>query len=42
MSEREDLLKFAKDLADPDWCLSVPVQAKNVIAQLVAIIEAKP
>jgi len=42
VNEREDLLRFAKDLADPDWCLSVPVTAKTVIAKLVAIIEDQP
>ena len=42
MSARDDLLRFAKDLADPDWSLSVPKPAKDVIGKLVAIIEVQP
>lgn len=33
-------LAFARDLADPDWSLSVPKVAKDVIGQLVAEVEA--
>lgn len=45
MSERDELartLQFAKELADPNWSLSVPHIAKQAIARLVEIIEAKP
>jgi len=43
MSEREDLVRWAKELADPNWCLSVPKEAKDVITKLIAAIEeAKP
>ena len=45
MTARDDearLLNWARELADPDWCLSVPKPAKDAIRQLVAVIEAKP
>lgn len=41
-AERDNLLRFAKDLADPDWSLSVPMPVKRVIRKLVDIIEAGP
>ncbi|MGN7250093.1 hypothetical protein [Arthrobacter sp. SAFR-014] len=40
--EQARVLRFAKDLADPDWSLSVPRPAKDTIAKLVDIIEASP
>jgi hypothetical protein len=43
MNDRNDrarTLQFAKDLADPDWSLSVPKVAKDNIRKLLAIIEA--
>jgi hypothetical protein len=46
MNDRNDrarALQFAKDLADPDWSLSVPKVAKDNIRRLLAIIEdSKP
>lgn len=36
----ENALAHAKNLADPDWCLSVPVEAKRVIGSLLAAVEA--
>ena len=38
--ERERLMNWAKELASPDWCLSVPPQAKQVITQLTSALEA--
>lgn len=38
----EDLLRFARDLANPNFSLTVPSAAKSVIRQLVAAIEAQP
>lgn len=39
----ERVITFAKDLASPDWCLSVPVAAKTVITNLIAAVEdSKP
>jgi hypothetical protein len=39
----DGLLSWAKELADPDWCLSVPAVAKTALIQLVTVIEnAKP
>ena len=43
MSRSEEVkrtLTFARDLADPDWSLSVPRPAKVVIANLSAAVEA--
>ena len=34
-------IQFAKELADPDWSLSVPHTAKQAITRLVEIIETK-
>ncbi|WNT44956.1 hypothetical protein SEA_ABBYDAISY_62 [Arthrobacter phage AbbyDaisy] len=46
MNDRNDrarALQFAKDLAEPDWSLSVPKVAKDNIRKLLAIIEeSKP
>jgi len=43
MSTRDNLLQFAKELADPDWSLSVPKIAKDTIASLLQVIEdSKP
>ncbi len=42
MNARDELnrtLIFARDLADPDWSLSVPKPAKDVIRKLVAALE---
>jgi hypothetical protein len=33
-------IEFARSLADPDWCLSVPNQAKDVIRDFLAAVEA--
>jgi len=33
-------LQFARDLAEPDWSLSVPVPAKRSIAKLLAAVDA--
>jgi hypothetical protein len=40
MSNTNRALAFAKDLAEPDWSLSVPVPAKRCIAKLLAAVEA--
>lgn len=40
--ERARLIAWAKELAHPDWCLSVPDVAKTAIKQLVAAIETEP
>lgn len=37
--ELDGLLSWAKELADPDWCLSVPAVAKTALIQLVTVIE---
>jgi hypothetical protein len=34
-AEREQLLSWATQMADPNWCLSVPNEAKDVIGRLV-------
>ena len=39
-NELKRTLMFARDLADPDWSLSVPKPAKDTIRKLLAIIEA--
>lgn len=42
-NDRARTLQFAKDLAEPDWSLSVPNVAKDNIRKLLAIIEeSKP
>jgi len=33
-----ELLSLAADLADPDWCLSVPSTAKVTITRLLAMV----
>ncbi len=40
-AERERLINWAKQIADPNWCLSVPKEAKDVITQLVKALEVK-
>lgn len=40
-TERERLIRWAKQLADPNWCLSVPKEAKDVITQLVKELEPR-
>ena len=41
-AEREaQLLKWARELADPNFCLSVPGEAKAVIGYLIELIEAR-
>ena len=40
-NERDRLINWAKQLADPNWCLSVPKEAKDVIAQLVNALEPR-
>lgn len=40
MSNQDEALSFAKDLVDPNFSLSVPTVAKNVIGKLLEIIEA--
>ncbi|MBC7594512.1 MAG: hypothetical protein H7288_11340 [Kineosporiaceae bacterium] len=42
MSENEDLIRFARDLANPDFSLSVPTVAKGVINKLLAALEPLP
>ena len=39
LTERQRLINWAKELASPDWCLSVPVPAKQAITQLLAALE---
>ena len=40
-TERERLINWAKHLADPNWCLYVPKEAKDVMTQLVTELEAQ-
>ena len=40
-AERERLIKWAKQLADPNWCLSVPKEAKETITALVEELEPR-
>jgi hypothetical protein len=39
MSAPARALQFARDLAEPDWSLSVPVPAKRTISKLLAAVE---
>lgn len=41
-TERERLLTWAASMADPNWCLSVPKEAKEVIGKLVDLIQVDP
>lgn len=38
--DKADVIAWAKELASPDWCLSVPNVAKTALTQLVGMIEA--
>lgn len=38
-TERDNLIRWSKELADPDWCLSVVGVAKIAIRRLVAVVE---
>jgi hypothetical protein len=40
LTERQRLINWARGLADPDWCLSVPKPAKQAMTQLLATLEA--
>lgn len=40
-TERERLIKWAKQLADPNWCLSVPKEAKDTITALLKEMEPR-
>lgn len=40
-TERERLIKWAKQLADPNWCLSVPKEAKDTITALLKELESR-
>lgn len=40
-TERERLIVWAKQLADPNWCLSVPKEAKDTITALLKELEPR-